>query len=236
MDLWRVMKKIPYLLLSFVMGLSQPLLGASFLTGGHIDGPAFGYDTAGGFEPHYHNEGGPDGAIIGGTRVTAETEYEPDELIVFVRPTSTITLGTTTYYWLPETEAAADANNVPFIGLGLEELTPEDWLDGTVSLTLLSVTGPGDFRLWQDDGFGGANDFLNPADGKMSFDIAAGTHTHYNRGFTELGEYALEFEISGTHLVDGPQSGSASYFYAVPEPSSALLLVGGMLLGLRRRR
>lgn len=230
------MNQITAFTIPLVLGLSPVVHAASLLSGGHIDGPAFGYDTLGGLEPHFHNEGGADGAIINGTRVTAGTEYEPDELIIFVRPTSTTSIGATTYYWLPETEAAAFANNVPFVGIGLEELNPGDWVGGTLTLSLLSVSGPGSFRLWQDDGFGGEVDFLNPAASINSFTLAAGSHTHYNWGFTELGDYALEFEISGTHQVDGVQSASATYFYAVPEPSSALLLLGGMLAGFRRRR
>ncbi len=230
------MKNITSLTIPFALGLSQPLFAASLITGGHIDGPAFGYDTAGGFEPHFHNEGGPDGAIINGVREENETEYEADELVVFVNPTSTTLLGATTYYWLPETETAAAANNVPFVGLGLEELDVDDWVGGTVSLTLLSITGPGQFRLWQDDGFGGAINYIDTESNLMSFNLAPGSHTHYNWGFTELGEYDLEFQISGTHQIDGAQSASATFTYAIPEPSSALLALSGLLYGFRRRR
>jgi surface-anchored protein len=218
------------------LGSSLPLSAASLLTGGHIDGPAFGYDSVDGFEPHYHNEGGADGAIIDGVRVTTESEYEPDELIVVLQEASTITLGPTTYYWLPETEQDAEDNGVPFLGFGLEELDPFDWVGGTVTLTLLSITGPGDFRLWQDDGFGGAIDFIDTDGGPMSFTLAAGSHTHFNWGFTDLGLHGLEWEISGEHLVDGYQSGSATYFYSVPEPSSAILGLLGALAFIRRRR
>ena len=218
------------------LAMSAPLHAASLLSGGHIDGPAFGYDSLDGFEPHFHNEGGADGAILDGVRVTDESEYEPDELIIFVRPTSTTTLGLSTYYWLPETEGAASANNVPYLGIGLEELEATDWVNGIVSLTLLNFTGPGEFRLWQDDGFGGANDFVNTDGGALSFQLAAGSHTHYNWGFTELGTYELEWGISGEHATDGLQSGSATYTYAIPEPSTAFLGGLGLLISLRRRR
>lgn len=229
------MKNITSLTIPFALALSQPLTAASFITGGHIDFPAFSYDTAGGFEPHIHNEGGPDGAIIDGVRVETPTEYEPDELILFVNPSSTVTLATTTYYWLPESETTASANGVPFVGVGLEELDVNDW-NGLLTLTLLSISGPGDFRLWQDDGFGGEVDFINTDTSLMNFNLAAGTHTHFNWGFTELGVYDLQFQISGTHNIDGVQSGSATYTFAIPEPSTALLSLGGALLAFRRRR
>ena len=229
------MKYITALTLPFALALAQPVFAASYITGGHIDIPAFGHDTIGGFEPHIHNEGGPDGAIIDGVRVEGESEYEPNELIVRVDPSSTVTLGTTTYYWLPETETAAASNGVPFVGIGLEELNSADWT-GVLSLTLVSFNGPGQFRLWQEGGLGGEVDFIDTENGLDTFTLAAGTHTHFNWGFTELGVYELEFQISGTHVADGLQSGAAIFTYAVPEPSTALLAFGGLLLSFRRRR
>lgn len=229
------MKNITALTVPIALALFQPLTAASFITGGHIDFPAFGYDTADGFEPHIHNEGGPDGVIIDGIRVEDETEYEPDELVLFVKPSSTVTIGTTTYHWLPESETTAASNGVPFVGIGLEELSVPDW-NGVLTLTLLSISGPGEFRLWQDDGFGGEIDFIHTESSQLAFDLAAGTHTHYNWGFTELGVYELEFGISGTHVDDGFQSGSATYTFAIPEPSTALLGALGAIALLRRRR
>lgn len=210
---------------------------ASFLTGGHIDGPAFGYDSIGGFEPHFHNEGGADGAVIDGVVQTDASEYEPDELIVVIPQTSTITVGGTAYYWLPETGLAADANGTPFLGLGLEELTPSDWAGGTVTLTLNSFSGPGDFLLWQEDGFGGQIIKLDTANNIDSFTLAAGSHSHYNWGFTDDALFELDFGISGTHVTDGFQSSSATYTFMIPEPSTWMLSgMAGLALALRRRR
>jgi len=240
------MKHIPALILPLALALSQPVFASSLLTGGHIDGPAFGYISVAdalndplltqGFEPHFHNEGGTAGAIIDGVRQETASEFEPGDLTVVVGLTSTTTLGATSYYWLPEAETAAATNNVPFLGIGLEELNLADWSGGIVTLTLLNHVGPGQFRLWQDNGFGGANDFIHTDGGAMSFNIAPGTHTHYNWGFTEIGTHELEFQISGTHVVDGAQSGAATYTFAVPEPSTTLLGALGALALLRRRR
>ena len=67
---------------------------ASLLTGGHMDGPAFGYVSNAdvvldplltqGFEPHYHNHGDPDAAVVDGVAQSSESEYEPGDLIVVV--------------------------------------------------------------------------------------------------------------------------------------------------------
>lgn len=237
------MKTKSLLALSLLIPLSSP--GASLLTGGHIDGPAFGYVSNAeassnppltqGFEPHFHNEGGADGAVVDGIVQEDESEFEPGDLIVVIPELSVTTVNATSYYWLPETEQAAADNGTPFLGIGLEELDFDDWVGGTVSLKLLSITGPGDFLLWQDDGFGGANVFFDSAGD--SFTLTAGSHTHYNWGFSEKGIYGLEFEISGTHVVDGLQSGSGLYsFQVIPEPSSTILGAIATLTLFRRKR
>lgn len=230
------MKYITALTIPLALSLAQPAVAAALLTGGHIDAPAFGYDTVGGFEPHFHNEGGSNGAIIDGVRIEDDTEYEPDELIIVVGSLSTTTLGANSYYWLPETETEAANKNVPFLGIGLEELNLAEWTGGTVTISLMGITGPGNFRLWQYSDLGEPIDFINTDVGAMSFTSVPGTHRHYNWGFTELGVYELEFQISGTHVLDGFQSGSATYTFAVPEPSTAPLGALGALALLRRRR
>ncbi len=232
-------------LLTFGIAIPFTAQAASLLTGGHIDGPAFGYVSNAdfaldplltqGFEPHFHNEGGADGAVVDGVVQVDESEFEPGDLIVVVPELSVTTVNSTSYFWLPETEQAAADNGAPFLGIGLEELTASDWVGSTVSLKLLSITGPGDFLLWQDGGLGGANVFFDGAGDTMT--LTAGSHTHFNWGFTETGTYGLEFEISGNHVADGLQSASALYsFQVVPEPSTAMLGALGALALLRRRR
>ncbi len=206
-----------------------------------MDAPAFGYvsedealsdpSLTQGIEPHMHNEGGPDGSILNGVREETENEYEPDEVIISVPVTSTTGFGPATYYWLPETEMDAAAQNAPFLGFGLEELSIDEWMD--VSIILSGISGPGEVVLWQD---GMAPDvFFDSVGDSRAFN--AGSHTHLNWGFSELGLYALEFTFTGTHFEDGVQTGAATYFFVVPEPSTAALGVIGMLglLGRRRR-
>lgn len=215
-----------------ILGLPFAAQAASVLTGGHADAPGFGY-VGGAFEPHIHVSAG---AIIDGVAILSEAEFEPDELLIAVPASSTATIASTTYYLLPEGHEAAEDAGAPHIGFGLEELTDTDWVGGTVTITLLNFTGPGNFLLWQDDGVGGQNIFLDTANSDYSFTVAAGSHSHFNWGFTDNSMYDLEFQISGTHVTDGFQSASGTYTYMVPEPSSAILGLTGAALLFRRKR
>lgn len=230
-----------------MIGLALPVSAATLhtYTGGHLDAPAFGYLSVAeqaldnsltqGFEPHLHNHGGADGAIIDGVRVTDESEYEPDDVTIVVPELSTTTLNSQNYYWLPQDETDAANNGAPFLGVGLEELTPLDWTGGNVTISLASISGPGSISIWQD-GFPDPTIFFDSAGDSVS--LAAGSHTHFNWGFSTPGIYELEFAISGTHVDDGLQSASAVYtFEVIPEPSAALLgAIGALGLLSRRRR
>ena len=224
------MKLKPSLIL--LSALALPAEAASVITSGHIDAPGFGY-VDGEFEPHLHASAG---AVIDGVTISSDAEFEPDELIIAVPASSTITVGSTTYYWLPEDHQNAEDAGAPFVGFGLEELTDTDWSGGTVTITLLNFNGPGDFLLWQDDGLGGLNFFVDTANNQTSFTLTAGSHSHFNWGFTDNATYSLEFQISGNHVTDGVKSASAGFTYMVPEPSSVLLGLAGMALMFRRNR
>jgi surface-anchored protein len=237
--------KMKSLLLTSLSLFPLPATAAIYLSGGHIDAPAFAYVSLAeaandptltpGFEPHLHNEGGPDGAILNGVRQEDASEYEPEEIIILIPQTSTTTLNSQTYYWLPENETDAAEQNAPFIGIGLEELDPDDW-DGSITIKLTGITGPGNFLLWQS-GFPAETLFLDSTDLNLSFMLTPGSHTHFNWGFTEIGLYELQFTIEGTHFDDGFQSATANYqFQVVPEPSTVLLGGLGLLALMRRKR
>lgn len=231
--------------------LSGAANAASVVSGGHIDAPAFGYVPGDGFEPHIHNEGGPTGAIIDGVRVETDEEYEPDELIFQVQLSSTTTVDTTDYYWLPELEQDANDNNVPWMGIGFEEIVETVDDSGgalafvndtfTISLNVLSAPTGAEFRMWQTDEFGDPAELINTATNDLSFDqnpfLADQDHIHVNWGFTEQGTYELEFTITGTRVGETEsESASGVYTFVVPEPSTALLGALGGLFLLRRRR
>lgn len=137
---------------------------------------------------------------------------------------------------LPKTQV----EDLPFLGIGAEELSAADW-NGPLTLTLRSVSGPGDVFVWDVGAFGGLQPKMSSRDGLGdgdAFTVAAGSHGHYFWGFSAPGEYEVGLAASGVHAVDGAvASDPAVYrFSVVPEPGPlSLLLAGGLLLGVRRR-
>jgi surface-anchored protein len=129
------------------------------------------------------------------------------------------------------------------VGIGAEELTPADWVDGEITITLTGMTGPSGaiFSLRQTSGgvptfFMSTLDGISGADAYL-MDLDVQDHAHFDWAFTAEGDYELTFEISGTHAVDGFKSAEGTYnFSVIPEPSSALLGAFGALALLRRRR
>jgi surface-anchored protein len=117
-------------------------------------------------------------------------------------------------------------------------LNPLDW-SGGIGMRLVNMSGPsgGQFSLWQNDLFGSPTVFMRTSDGLSGADSIlrpVGTHAHYNYGFTAEGLYTLTLEFTGTHMVDGPQSYTASYTFgvnAVPEPEEYAVLAGLALAG-----
>lgn len=181
-------------------------------------------------------------------------EYAPGEAYVFIPLSSAITrpagaawdfTGTTagaTIYLAPATDQTP---NVIFLGLGSEEIDAGTFVANTVTFALNSVSGPGNFALWQTDGFGQPSAFLGSVSGPASFDLITGGHDHFDWGFTAPGIYELTFTASGV-LDDGFAtfvSDTATFTFAVgtpiPEPSAFAVLAGLAALGLtatRRRR
>lgn len=184
----------------------------------------------------------------------AGLEYAPDEAYAFIPLSSSITrpVGAQwdftgaafgdTLFVAPQGDATPA---VIFLGLGSEEIGAGTFVANTVTFALADVTGPGEFALWQTDGFGQPTAFLGSSSGPASFDLITGGHDHYNWGFTAPGVYELTFTVNGI-LNDGfttAVSDTATYTFAVgtaiPEPSAFAALAGLAVLGLsatRRRR
>lgn len=251
--------KIPTTTLSTgALALLPSVASAALFTSGHADVIAVGYvdeDTPGvfEFEPHIHAEG----AIIDGVLVP-DAEFEPGEITTVV-PQSTFDYWTTSggrpagnawdpigvaagesFWFLPQSNsgpAGAATLGAPFAGIGTEELAASDW-STDITITLDSVSGPGDFAMYLD----GINPFFamstaDGIDGTDAINIAAGNHEHYNWAFTAPGVYDVGVTISGTHVTDEAKTASATFqFQVVPEPSTALfgILSAGLLF--RRRR
>lgn len=217
---------------------AAPMARAALYTDGHADfGAAY---EEGMFNFHFHAEGG----TVDGVERDDE-EFAISEVIVRASEESMLTLpipfaplGASigdTVWVLPEVQNPA----LPFLGLATEELSMADW--GSITFTLGSVTSPsgsGNFALWQSGSFGETLLRMSTADpGADQVVLLPGSHSHYNWGFTEPGNWEIEITVSGTHATDGFVSSTETLnFQVIPEPSTALTGAIGVLGLLRRRR
>lgn len=95
---------------------------------------------------------------------------------------------------LPQTQDPA----LLYLGLSTEGMSPAAFPEG-VALYLRAVQGPGHVFAWQA-GLGGLEVRINSRDGLDDSDhivITAGSHAHWNFGFTSNGVFELVFEVQG---------------------------------------
>jgi surface-anchored protein len=224
------MKSLSLFALALTAGIAFPATAQTFLTSGHAD-IGIAYD-AGSFDLHVHAEDpSPDG-----------TEFSPPSGAVLVvgSAAQTTTPGVlsalapvgSSLWILPKTQNPS----LLFLGIGSEELTPGDWT-GNLTLSLKSVSGPGNFGLYDVGTFGDVQIKWNSADGITAGDsvpVVPGSHGHFNLTFTAPGDYTIGLEASGTHAVDGAvSSGTVNYsFTVVPEPEEYAALAAAGLLGV----
>ena len=222
---------------------------ANEYTAGHMDiGVALDNGT---FDLHYHGDASTviDGSPLGLLPNPEDYEFEASDLVTVVPfnpqtyiqfPSALPELGINPgdYTWV------LSQNNQqafqPFIGFAAEEIADGVLVGDTLDLQLTGFSGPGEMAIWQWGTFGPPHNFvietLNGLSGDDTLSMFAGSHSHYNIGFTQPGIYDLTFEASGVLVAGGDVSGTATYrFKVVPEPVSVALLGVGAL-GLWRRR
>jgi surface-anchored protein len=130
---------------------------------------------------------------------------------------------------------------LPFLGIGAEEMSADDW-NGSLTLTMTDVRGPGNVFVWDVGAFGDLQPKMSSRDGFSAGDalsVEAGGHAHYFWAFSAPGDYEVFLSAQGNHKVDGSvQSEPAGYrFQVVPEPGVGTLILAGLVClgGLRRR-
>lgn len=220
------------------VAISTSAAQAALYTDGHADFGAAYEDGA--FNFHFHGEG----ATVDGIERDDE-EFAISEITVVastasmvILPVAFAGLGSSvgdTVWVLPEVQNPA----LPFLGLATEELSASSW--GNITFTLGSVISPsgsGNFALWQSGSFGETLLRMSTADpGLDQVIMQPGAHSHYNWGFTEAGNWQVEFTVSGNHAVDGFVSSTQTLnFQVIPEPSAVVLGGMGLLAAVSRRR
>jgi surface-anchored protein len=120
-------------------------------------------------------------------------------------------------------------------------MSSDDW-NGSLTLTMTEVRGPGDVFVWDVGAFGDLQPKMSSRDGFSAGDaltVEAGGHAHYFWAFSAPGDYEVCLSAQGDHALDGPvQSEPAGYrFQVVPEPGVGTLVLAGLVClgGLRRR-
>ena len=151
-------------------------------------------------------------------------------------------------WWLPQTNGAAFANNVPF--LGLNSAASGVFVDDDVTLSLVSVASPsgnGVYSFWQDAfplSFNMASS--DGIDGNDSFIVPLG-HDHFNMGFIDPsdpndpdglaaaeGLWTITYGVSGDLVGGGTVSDTFSVNYwvgTIPVPEPSVVLLVGIALG-----
>lgn len=214
-------------------------VGRSFeahLVTGHVDiGLALG-DHEGGdghgdheWDLHVHDE-------------ESDTEYHPDEAQLVLNAVSrTIRTGPaadpafdfigvapgSAFYMLPQIE---NVNQI-FLGIAAEEVAAGTFFNGTAKLQLISVNGPGEFSIWNND-LGGPIVRMASFDGINESDfvtILEGSHSHFNYAFSQLGTYEITVQATAT-LAEGEvvTSGYVTYFFRVANLEPTLTAISEM--------
>ncbi|MCD0461024.1 choice-of-anchor M domain-containing protein [Roseiconus lacunae] len=221
----------------------------AMLTDGHVDiGLALGAhdhdDDHDDGHDHGHDHGSPEGDPEWNLHVHDEendVEYHADEALLYVgmagytQRTGAIEsseydfLGAapgSSFYVLP----AIESPGLLYLGLGTEEISVGTLLDGTATLQLKSVNGPGDFSIWES-GIEGVEVRMATADGVDGSDhviVQESVHRHVNFGFSKAGFYEITVQATGT-LADGDVvvSEDVTYFFQVGNTVSAIDVANG---------
>jgi len=215
----------------------------TLLIEGHVDGIGVGY-AAGAWDLHVHDD-------------ETDLEYDPADVVFLVPPAvqTVIPAAPSPYSFLgtagapvwilPQTQVPG----VLFLGSSAHEVE-NGVFAGDIKISLVGVSGPGNFFLYQTDMFGLPIQFMNSANGIDSadkFEIPAGGHIHFNWAFTAEGMHTVTVQASAVLAGSGEltQSEPTAYRFwvgdpaLIPEPTTGLLVGLGMLAAgavMRRKK
>ena len=117
--------------------------------------------------------------------VTGSHVFRDPDTVVFAVGEAGKTQGV---YRIPQTQI----DGVPWMGWNNQSMNPHK----PTQLSLTSVDGPGDVRVWMFGGLGGGDQEIFSTQGATDYTIPANTHAHANWDFSEPGYYTLHFEAS----------------------------------------
>jgi surface-anchored protein len=150
------------------------------------------------------------------------------------------TFGSDTFWFISQPNPGAGPE-VPWIGIGAEEIETGVFVGDTLGFRLKSVVAApagSEFIIYRSSlgVFDVSIDTQNLAT-YNALSVPAGGHRHFYFGFSEPGEYRLEFEASGTLIGGDAVTGSAVYaFTVVPEPSAWVSMSMALVsIGFARR-
>jgi surface-anchored protein len=235
-------RRLTYVIAALSALMTNPSFAAQFYTSGHAD-LGIGY-ADGEFDIHVHAEG----ATIGGV-FYADEEFEAEDVIIFVSPATLesrpgnflpllnfdpigVAAGAN-FYKLPQTNAEATLEGVPFLGIATEEIGDGVFVGNTITIAVESVVGPGSMAIYQD-AFPGPNFFAASSNGLPdSFSYPTGIHDHFNYSFTAPGIYEVTLRATGTLVSGGVVSGTGTYTFAVAVPeANTTILLGAVAVAL----
>lgn len=105
------------------------------------------------------------------------------------------------------------------------------------------LTDPGSphVGLFHWDAFSNPISLINTQTSTLTANFGNFAHVHRNWGFSQYGTYSLAFDIEGVGGTYGPTASGSSFtmnFHVIPEPSTIVLMLGGLGVAwwLRKKR
>ncbi|MEU6208182.1 choice-of-anchor M domain-containing protein [Micromonospora musae] len=156
-----------------------------------------------------------DGALeIGVHDEENDVEYGTDEVNLIVKRQAKVTVpadpafaflgtpGVSQVWILPEIQNP----DLIWAGIAAEEIEAGVFTDDALTLSVQSVTGPGQFAIYTENAVGQPGILADSGDGLPdNIELTAGDHTHANWAFDKAGTYRVTVRATGTLSATGQQ-------------------------------